>query len=1095
MMRFAGRYCLLTLSAALAFSQTVPRVLQSLKGTPVPEPSALNTFVANRQVAIALGKALFWDIQVGSDGKTACASCHFQAGADPRYKNQINPGLNRVGASNFSFGMTRSGVPAGPNATMARADFPFHNLSNPQDRNSTVTYETKDVMGSQGVTLRNYLGASPGASEDVCAEAIDPIFSSGATNFRRSSARHAPTVINAAFNLRNFYDGRANPLFNGVDAFGPRNRAAVVYRGHPAVATRILLDNSSLASQATAPPMSDIEMSCAGRTWPETGKRLLSAAALKRQSVAADDSVLAGYVAPAGQKGLSVTYERLVREAFVSDLWSSTSPVIVNGKTYSQAEANFSLFFGLAVQLYESTLVSDDAPIDRYFAAYPSTNVANPSALTSEEIAGLNVFLGKGKCITCHSGPELTNAGTPSRLAAQQGVLVDRMTQGDGTPGAYDFGFYNIGVRPTSDDIGLGGNDPWGQTLSYTRQAVSGARWDPFSVDPCKFTLEACTPLASTARVTVDGAFKTPTLRNIALTGPYFHNGSRASLEEVIEFYNRGGDRRGTLLSDNSGYGANASNIGPDIRSLSLLEFEKSALLAFLKNALTDERVRWERAPFDHPELPLADGHTAEFVLLPAVGRGGRRANPLRSFEEVVAAGTLGYAPVSLSSLNSAPSVSLLFPAAGAVFTAPASISISAAASDPDQNLSKVEFFQGAQKLGEAQATPYLLQWANVAAGTYTITARATDSGGLTASASVTVTVAAPAAQPAALTTIVNAASGLCADIYGSVSIPSIPAVTWACQNTPSQKFRFEAVAGGNSIFRIVANHSNLCLEVQGGTNFSGAALVQQVCTGSTHQQFRIEAQAPANWRISAIHSGKALTARGQSIEQHDWTGESAQQWRIGGVRGPAVSITSPAAGASFAAPAQVRIDASAANAARVEFFEGSTRLGEDATAPYTFTWNQAAPGWYTIEARATDAEGRIASAAVRVRVMNGVVSTIANQATGNCMDTFAGRVVQWTCNGGEKQALRVAPVGTGEYSIQVESGGACLQMQAGIPVMGACANLASQRFRLEKQADGAYRISSVSSGKVLAAAGTRLEEQAWNGQSSQKWLITGLNE
>jgi hypothetical protein len=178
-----------------------------------------------------------------------------------------------------------------------------------------------------------------------------------------------------------------------------------------------------------------------------------------------------------------------------------------------------------------------------------------------------------------------------------------------------------------------------------------------------------------------------------------------------------------------------------------------------------------------------------------------------------------------------------------------------------------------------------------------------------------------------------------------------------------------------------------------------------------------------------------------------------------------------------------------------VEFFEGSTKLGEDITPPYTFTWNQAAPGWYTIEARATDAEGRIASAAIRVRVMNGVVSTIANQATGNCMDTFAGRVVQWTCNGGETQALRVAPAGTGEYSIQVESGSACLQINAGVPVTGSCANSASQRFRLEKQADGAYRISSVSSGKVLAAGGTRLEEQAWNGQSSQKWFITGLNE
>ena len=50
------------------------------------------TYVRNRDVAIVLGKALFWDMQVGSDGVQACASCHFRAGADPRSINQVNPG-------------------------------------------------------------------------------------------------------------------------------------------------------------------------------------------------------------------------------------------------------------------------------------------------------------------------------------------------------------------------------------------------------------------------------------------------------------------------------------------------------------------------------------------------------------------------------------------------------------------------------------------------------------------------------------------------------------------------------------------------------------------------------------------------------------------------------------------------------------------------------------------------------------------------------------------------------------------------------------------------------------------------------------------
>jgi cytochrome c peroxidase len=69
---------------------------EGLKGVPVPEPGDLSTYVANRAAAIRLGKALFWDMQLGSDGKTACASCHFQAGADPRARNQVSPGLLRV---------------------------------------------------------------------------------------------------------------------------------------------------------------------------------------------------------------------------------------------------------------------------------------------------------------------------------------------------------------------------------------------------------------------------------------------------------------------------------------------------------------------------------------------------------------------------------------------------------------------------------------------------------------------------------------------------------------------------------------------------------------------------------------------------------------------------------------------------------------------------------------------------------------------------------------------------------------------------------------------------------------------------------------
>src|SRR5262245_13101900 len=55
----------------------------------VPLPPTLSTYVKDTNKAIALGKALFWDMQVGSDGRTACATCHFHAGADVRTKNAV----------------------------------------------------------------------------------------------------------------------------------------------------------------------------------------------------------------------------------------------------------------------------------------------------------------------------------------------------------------------------------------------------------------------------------------------------------------------------------------------------------------------------------------------------------------------------------------------------------------------------------------------------------------------------------------------------------------------------------------------------------------------------------------------------------------------------------------------------------------------------------------------------------------------------------------------------------------------------------------------------------------------------------------------
>ena len=117
-----------------------------------------------------------------------------------------------------------------------------------------------------------------------------------------------------------------------------------------------------------------------------------------------------------------------------------------------------------------------------------------------------------------------------------------------------------------------------------------------------------------------NGSFKSVGLRNIELTGPYFHNGGTATLEQLVDFYARGGDF------------ANGA-----IRTFNVNASQKAALVAFLR-ALTDERVRYERAPFDHPELcvPMGqEGAVENWVGLRAVGAAGNAA-PLQTFEELL---------------------------------------------------------------------------------------------------------------------------------------------------------------------------------------------------------------------------------------------------------------------------------------------------------------------------------------------------------------------------------------------------------------------------------------------------------------------------
>ncbi|GAB3938221.1 cytochrome-c peroxidase [Larkinella terrae] len=172
-----------------------------------------------------------------------------------------------------------------------------------------------------------------------------------------------------------------------------------------------------------------------------------------------------------------------------------------------------------ALAAYERSLTSLNSRFDRYMRN--ERNSSGKPVLTAEELAGFNLFMGKARCGTCHFLP-LFNGTVPPVFTQTESEVI-------GVP-----------VRPGQKTI-----DP------------DRGRYDRFALEPLKY------------------AFKTPTVRNIAMTAPYMHNGSFRTLEEVVEFYNEGGGKGLGIVLNNQTLSAEKLNLSPQ---------EKTALIAFLKS-------------------------------------------------------------------------------------------------------------------------------------------------------------------------------------------------------------------------------------------------------------------------------------------------------------------------------------------------------------------------------------------------------------------------------------------------------------------------------------------------------------------------------
>ncbi|SFH06728.1 protein of unknown function [Pontibacter chinhatensis] len=376
---------------------------------------------------------------------------------------------------------------------------------------------------------------------------------------------------------------------------------------------------------------------------------------------------------------------------------------------------------------------------------------------------------------------------------------------------------------------------------------------------------------------------------------------------------------------------------------------------------------------------------------------------------------------------NEPPTVAITAPANNASFTAPASIAITANASDTDGTVSKVELFNGDTKLGEDLTSPYTYNWSGVQAGTYALTAKATDDkGAMTTSATVNVTVNAPANQApsAAITSPANNAtftapasitlSASASDADGSISkvefysgttklgedLTSPYSYSW--ENVPAGSYQLTARAIDNAgatgtsaaVNITVSSPANTSPTVAitspaNNTTFTAPATITIAASASDTDgsvakveffqgttKLGEDTSSPYSFTWSSVVAGTyTLTARAtDNLGATTTSAEVNVTVNAPANSAPTVAITSPANNATFTAPATINIAASASDTdgtvSKVEFYNGSTKLGEDLTSPYNYSWSSVPAGSYTLSARATDNAGSVTSSdAVNVTV------------------------------------------------------------------------------------------------------------------------------
>jgi cytochrome c peroxidase len=221
--------------------------------------------------------------------------------------------------------------------------------------------------------------------------------------------------------------------------------------------------------------------------------------------------------------------------------------------------------FGKALAAYEYKLNTGESAFDRWVHDVRDGRGMESTALTDEAKLGARLFVGKAACVDCHRTPLFSdnafyNAGVP-----QQGLAVP--TEADCPAG---------GVCDCN--AGTGGKNclPWGALDGFAKLRKNPFRresvWSDDAQDQSRLQYVTM-PLEQPKMIAnLKGAWRTPGLRNVSLTAPYMHNGSLATLEDVVDHYNEGGSPDAPGLPH------------ARIKPLFLTVAERKALVSFMKS-------------------------------------------------------------------------------------------------------------------------------------------------------------------------------------------------------------------------------------------------------------------------------------------------------------------------------------------------------------------------------------------------------------------------------------------------------------------------------------------------------------------------------